>query len=102
MESKAKLLGHPIHAMLIVFPLGVLGMSVIFDVVTLVIHQEGWPVAAPRAGPSATPSIEPLINYMRSMTASITSSRSSTSTTGLRSTVSGFSGLRATRKVASG
>ena len=27
MEARAKLLGHPIHQMLIVFPLGVLGMS---------------------------------------------------------------------------
>ena len=27
MQAKARLLGHPIHQMLIVFPLGVLGMS---------------------------------------------------------------------------
>ena len=33
MESRAKLLGHPIHQMLIVFPLGLLVMAVIFDVV---------------------------------------------------------------------
>jgi uncharacterized membrane protein len=32
MESKAKLLGHPIHPMLIPFPIGLLGMAVIFDV----------------------------------------------------------------------
>lgn len=32
MESKVKLLGHPIHPMLIVFPLGLLIMAVIFDV----------------------------------------------------------------------
>jgi uncharacterized membrane protein len=31
MESKAKLLGHPIHQMLVVFPLGLLGGSVAFD-----------------------------------------------------------------------
>ena len=31
MESRAKLLGHPIHQMLIVFPLGLLVMAVIFD-----------------------------------------------------------------------
>jgi uncharacterized membrane protein len=31
MESRAKLFGHPIHPMLIVFPLGLLGMAVIFD-----------------------------------------------------------------------
>jgi uncharacterized membrane protein len=33
MESKAKLFGHPIHPMLIVFPLGLLVMSLIFDLV---------------------------------------------------------------------
>ena len=31
MESRAKLLGHPIHQMLIVFPLGLLAMAVIFE-----------------------------------------------------------------------
>lgn len=36
MESKAKFLGHPIHQMLIPFPLGLLGTSVIFDIVYLV------------------------------------------------------------------
>jgi uncharacterized membrane protein len=35
MESKAKLLGHPIHQMLIVFPLGLLATGVVFDVVYL-------------------------------------------------------------------
>src|SRR5919202_1534963 len=33
MDSKAKLFGHPIHPMLIVFPLGLLATSVVFDVV---------------------------------------------------------------------
>src|SRR3982751_1419499 len=32
MESKAKFMGHPIHPMLIVFPLGLLGASLGFDV----------------------------------------------------------------------
>ena len=32
MDSRAKLLGHPIHQMLIVFPLGLLAMAIIFDV----------------------------------------------------------------------
>jgi uncharacterized membrane protein len=36
MESKAKILGHPIHQMLIPFPFGLLATSVIFDVVYLV------------------------------------------------------------------
>jgi uncharacterized membrane protein len=31
MESRARLLGHPIHQMLVVFPLGLLGASVVFD-----------------------------------------------------------------------
>jgi uncharacterized membrane protein len=31
MESKMRLLGHPIHQMLVVFPLGLLGASVVFD-----------------------------------------------------------------------
>lgn len=35
MESKAKLLGHPLHQMLIVFPLGLLGTSVVFDAIYL-------------------------------------------------------------------
>jgi uncharacterized membrane protein len=33
MESRAKLLGHPIHQMLIVFPLGLLATAVIVDIV---------------------------------------------------------------------
>lgn len=33
MESRAKLLGHPIHQMLIVFPLGLLATAVIIDIV---------------------------------------------------------------------
>jgi uncharacterized membrane protein len=36
MESRAKLLGHPIHQMLIVFPLGLLATGVVFDLVYLV------------------------------------------------------------------
>src|SRR5215208_2629050 len=31
MESRMKLLGHPVHPMLIVFPLGLLATSVLFD-----------------------------------------------------------------------
>jgi uncharacterized membrane protein len=36
MQAKARLFGHPIHPMLIVFPLGLLSTAVIFDVVHLV------------------------------------------------------------------
>ena len=35
MESRAKLLGHPIHQMLIPFPLGLLSTSVVFDIIHL-------------------------------------------------------------------
>ncbi len=37
MESRVKLLGHPIHPMLIVFPLGLLATALIFDVLYLVL-----------------------------------------------------------------
>jgi len=46
MESRAKLLGHPIHQMLIVFPLGLLGMAVIFDVIRLVTGSTGLGIAS--------------------------------------------------------
>jgi uncharacterized membrane protein len=42
MESRAKLLGHPIHPMLIVFPLGLLATAVAFDVVGLVQGENSW------------------------------------------------------------
>lgn len=42
MESKARLFGHPIHQMLIVFPLGLLTMSVIFDIIQLLTHGGEW------------------------------------------------------------
>jgi len=42
MESKAKFLGHPIHQMLIVFPLGLLATAVIFDILSLLSHDPKW------------------------------------------------------------
>ena len=36
MESRAKLFGHAIHPILIVFPLGLLGTAVIFDIIYLI------------------------------------------------------------------
>ena len=42
MESKAKLLGHAIHPMLIPFPLGLLATSVTFDVVHLISGNGRW------------------------------------------------------------
>jgi uncharacterized membrane protein len=42
MESKAKLFGHPIHQILIVFPLGLLATAVMFDVISLVSGNLRW------------------------------------------------------------
>ena len=39
MESRAKLFGHPIHQMLIVFPLGLLATSLFFDIIALVTNN---------------------------------------------------------------
>ena len=42
MESRAKLFGHPIHQMLIVFPLGLLAMAVVFDVFAMLLADGYW------------------------------------------------------------
>ena len=42
MESRAKLFGHSIHAMLITFPIGLLVTAVIFDVLHLVTNAGLW------------------------------------------------------------
>ena len=42
MESRFKLLGHPLHQMLIVFPLGLLVTSVAFDIVHFVTGNPRW------------------------------------------------------------
>ena len=39
MESKARVLGHPLHQMLVVFPLGLLGASVVFDLLAHGLDQ---------------------------------------------------------------
>src|SRR5579862_3597868 len=46
MESKAKLVGHPIHQMLVVFPLGLLATAVIFDGLTFLLRNSAWSTAA--------------------------------------------------------
>jgi uncharacterized membrane protein len=46
MESKVKLAGHPVHPMLIVFPLGLLATAVIFDIIFLVSGNAQWTVVA--------------------------------------------------------
>jgi uncharacterized membrane protein len=42
MESRAKLFGHPIHTMLIVFPFGLLAMALVFDVLYLATGNGYW------------------------------------------------------------
>jgi uncharacterized membrane protein len=46
MESKAKLLGHPIHPMLIVFPLGLFIASVVMDVLFMINNNQSLAVAS--------------------------------------------------------
>ena len=42
MRAKARLLGHPIHPMLIVFPLGLLSVAAIFDIIYTSTHNGHW------------------------------------------------------------
>lgn len=42
MESKVKFAGHPVHPMLIVFPLGLLSTAVVFDVIGMVTDVTRW------------------------------------------------------------
>src|SRR3712207_3936967 len=52
MRSRARLLGHPIHPMLVVFPLGLLVAAVVFDVIYVATDRAGfsevafWNIAA--------------------------------------------------------
>src|SRR3954463_4276838 len=52
MESRVKLMGHPVHPMLIVLPLGLLSLGVVFDIVYLVTNDATfaevafWDIAA--------------------------------------------------------
>ncbi len=46
MESKVKILGHPIHPMLIVFPLGLFATAVIFDIIRLAGGGPRWSEAS--------------------------------------------------------
>lgn len=46
MEGRAKALGHSIHPMLIVFPLGLLTTAVIFDIVYLVTERPGFAITS--------------------------------------------------------
>ena len=42
MRAKARLFGHPIHQMLIVFPLGLLGTSLLFDILHVATGGDHW------------------------------------------------------------
>lgn len=42
MEARVKLLGHPVHQMLIVLPLGLLSGVVLFDVLHLITGADQW------------------------------------------------------------
>ena len=46
MESRAKLFGHPVHQMLIVFPLGLLATALVFDAIQLITGNGFWSVLA--------------------------------------------------------
>ncbi len=46
MESRVKLFGHPVHPVMIVFPLGLLSVAVLFDVIGLVTQDGMWSVVA--------------------------------------------------------
>jgi uncharacterized membrane protein len=46
MQAKARLLGHPIHQMLIVFPLGLLATSLFFDIAHLASGNPLWATIA--------------------------------------------------------
>ena len=46
MTSRAKLVGHPVHPMLITYPVGLLTTAVVFDIVYLITDRPGFTVAA--------------------------------------------------------
>jgi uncharacterized membrane protein len=46
MESRVKVAGHPVHPMLVVFPLGLLSTAVLFDLIYLISDRSQWTVAA--------------------------------------------------------
>jgi uncharacterized membrane protein len=46
MESKTKLFGHPVHPMLVVFPLGLLATAVIFDIIYMSTGNPAFTMAS--------------------------------------------------------
>lgn len=46
MESRVKLLGHPVHPMLIVFPIGLFATAVVFDILYLATQNQALPTVS--------------------------------------------------------
>ena len=46
MNSRVKLLGHPLHPMLVVYPLGLLSTAVIFDLLSMWLNNAVFPVVS--------------------------------------------------------
>jgi uncharacterized membrane protein len=46
MESRVKVFGHPVHPMLIVFPVGLLATAVIFDILSLITANPIFPTVS--------------------------------------------------------
>lgn len=42
MQTRARILGHPVHQMLIVFPLGLLSTAVVFDIIKSITGESRW------------------------------------------------------------
>lgn len=60
MESRAKLFGHAIHPVLIVFPLGLLAAAVIFDIVHLIFRE---PAAEATSATASTATNMALVSF---------------------------------------
>ncbi len=46
MESRVKVFGHPVHPMLIVFPIGLLATSLLFDILYFITKNSNFTVAS--------------------------------------------------------
>jgi uncharacterized membrane protein len=46
MEARAKVMGHAVHQMLIVYPLGLFSTAVIFDVIHLITGGATWSIVS--------------------------------------------------------
>ena len=46
MESRIKLFGHPVHPMLVVYPVGLFSIAVLFDILYLVLGNQALPTVS--------------------------------------------------------